>query len=238
MQIIRFELEGFLNSFRIPFFRNYHKTFLAPPKTTIIGLLCNVSLKSQKEFFHILNEDLIDISVIIDEIKGKTKDLWTYKTFKSKNMGKSVLRRDKLFLPKYTIYLHIKDKELFELILQALKYPLNIPSLGLDDELVNIKNVENLSDKLKINDKEEINSVFLNKDYTYKAYIKDLSKAVELPTANITPIKFLAFDKKGNRISKESQEEFLQVESINCNIKIEEILSYFDEEKNNRLVFY
>ena len=44
MKAIRFEVEGLLNSFRIPFFRTYHKTFLAPPKTTVIGLLCPITV--------------------------------------------------------------------------------------------------------------------------------------------------------------------------------------------------
>ena len=98
MEAIRFEVEGLLNSFRVPFFRTYHKTFLAPPKTTVIGLLCNIALKSQKEFFEILDQELIDVSVVIDEIGGRTKDLWSYKTLEKGNMGKSVIRRDKLFL--------------------------------------------------------------------------------------------------------------------------------------------
>lgn len=143
MEAIRFEVEGLLNSFRVPFFRTYHKTFLAPPKTTIIGLLCNIALKSQKEFFEILNQELIDVSVIIDEINGKTKDLWSYKTLEKGNMGKSVIRRDKLFLSKYTIYLSIKNKTLFDEIYSALKNPKNTPALGLDDELIIIQKCHN-----------------------------------------------------------------------------------------------
>ncbi len=238
MKAIRFELEGLLNSFRIPFFRTYHKTFLAPPKTTVVGMLCNISLKSQKDFFEILDKELIDVSVIIDEINGKTKDLWSYKTLKKGNMGKSVVRRDKLYQAKYTIYLNIKDEKLFDEVLESLQKPKNTPSLGLDDELVIIKNIEDFTNKLRVNDTNQINSVFLNKSYQYKAFVRELNKPIELPTANLTPIKFIAFDKKENRISKEVKEEFLQVEFINCNIQIDDITSYIDTEKNNKLMFY
>ena len=237
MQAIRFELEGLLNSFRVPFFRTYHKTFLAPPKTTIIGLLCNIALKSQKEFFEILNQELIDVSVIIDEINGKTKDLWSYKTLEKGNMGKSVIRRDKLFLSKYTIYLSIKNKTLFDEIYSALKNPKNTPALGLDDELIVIKNVT-IIDNLVLNATNRINSVFLNKAYSYKAFIKDITQPLELPTPNLTPIKFNAFDKKGMRISKEVKEEYPQVEFINCEIELQNVTSYVDEEKENKMVFY
>lgn len=238
MKVIRFELEGLLNSFRIPFFRTYHKTFLAPPKTTVIGMLCNISLKPQKDFFEILDKELIDVSVVIDEISGKTKDLWSYKTLEKKNMGKSVIRRDKLFLCKYTVYIYIKEQKIFDDIFESLKNPKNTPSLGLDDELVIIKNVKDVSECIKPNDTDRINSIFLNKGYTYKAFIQEQNKPIELPTPNLIPIKFLAFDKKGNRISKEVKEEYPQVEYINCDIKIDGVESYKDIENNNRLVFY
>lgn len=239
MKVIRFELEGLLNSFRIPFFRTYHKTFLAPPKTTVVGMLCNISLKPQKDFFEILDKELIDVSVVIDEISGKTKDLWSYKTLKKDDTrGKSVIRRDKLFLSKYTIYVYIKEQTLFDDIFESLKNPKNTPSLGLDDELVIIKNVKDVSEDIKPNDTDKINSVFLNKGYSYKAFIKESNKPIELPTPNIIPIKFNAFDKKGNRISKELKEEYPQVEYINCNMQIDGVTSYVDVENNNKLVFY
>jgi CRISPR-associated protein Cas5t len=238
MKVIRFELEGLLNSFRIPFFRTYHKTFLAPPKTTVIGMLCNIALKPQKEFFEILDKELIEVSVIIDEISGKTKDLWSYKTLEKGNMGKNVIRRDKLFLSKYTIYLHIGEQILFDDVFKALKNPKNTPSLGLDDELVIIKNVKDVSEAIKQNDTDHINSVFLNKGYRHKAFIKEQNKPVELPTPNLIPIKFIAFDKKENRISKEVKEEYPQIEYINCNMQIDGVVSYMDVENNNRLVFY
>jgi CRISPR-associated protein Cas5t len=237
MNVIRFEIEGILNSFRIPAFKAYHRTFLAPPKSTVIGMLCNISLKSQKEFFEILEKDLIEVSVIIKKIKGKTKDLWSYKTFNKKNRGKNVIRRDKLFLPEYVVYLNIKDNNLFNEILNALKNPKNIPSLGLDDEIVTIKNIKEIN--IEENDTNIIDSVFANKGLNYKAYIKDKSKPIYLPVFNDCGIKFKAFDKKGKFISREVIENMMQVEFINCEIEFNEnINSYKDKELNYKLVFY
>ena len=234
MRAIRFEIEGVLNSFRVPFFKNYHKSFLAPPKTTIIGMLCNISLKSQKEFYEILNSDLIEVSVVIEEIKGKAKDLWSYKIFEKKNRGKSIVRRDKLFIPKYSIYLKIADEKLFDEIFENLKSPKNIPSLGLDDEIVIIKNIEVI--ELVENDSKRVDSVFLNDTKEYKVFIKDTSKAVELPTSYLTPIKFEAF-KNNKRVSKTKVKELFQVEAINCEIEIE-CESFLDKKYNKRIVFY
>jgi len=237
MRVIRFEIEGLMNSFRIPFFRTYHKSFLAPPKTTIIGMLCNISLKSQKEFFEILESDRIEVSVVINSIEGRGKDLWSYKTIDKKNRGKSVIRRDKLFIPNYTIYLQIEEEELYQEILGNLKTPKNIPSLGLDDELIIIRDVQEIElDNIQSN---KINSIFLDKGISYKAFIKEFSSTMELPISNITPTKFIGFDKKGKRISREISEEFRQVEFINCEIEFEkEVESFVDRELNHRLVLY
>ena len=235
MKVIRFKIEGLLNSFRVPFFRSYQKSFLAPPKTTVIGMLCNISLKSQKDFFEILNNSEIDISIIIDNIKGRAKDLWSYKTIDKKNRGKSVIRRDKLFIPTYTIYLSIKEDKLYQEILDSLKSPQNIPSMGLDDELIRVYEVREIElDK----NQNRIDSIFLDKGISYKGFIKDTSKPIEMPTANITPTKFIAF-KKDKLIPREVKEEFAQIEFINCEIEFQEdIKTFVDRELNNRLVFY
>jgi len=236
MKVIRFRIEGLMNSFRVPFFRTYHKSFLAPPKTTIIGMLCNISLKSQREFFEILEAQRIYVSVIIDEIKGKSKDLWSYKTLDKKNRGKSVIRRDKLFRPSYTIYLNIKNTKLYSEILEALKNPKNIPSLGLDDELITIYDIKEI--ELKPNDTNRVDSVFLDKGIMYKGFIKDISKPIEMPISAMTPTKFIAF-KKDKLISREVKEEFAQIEFINCEIEFQEdIESFVDSELKNKLVFY
>lgn len=241
MKVIRFGAKGLLNSFRIPFFRTYHKSFLVPPKTTVIGMLCNISLKSQKKFFEILDKELIEISVIINSIEGKSKDLWRYKTLKSPDKGKrkdfSVVRRDKLFLPSYTIYLKIENEVLYQEILESLKEPKNTPSLGLDDELIIIEDIAEI--ELQNSESNRIDSVFLDKNIAYKAFAKDISKPIELPISNITATKFIGFDKKEKRISREVSEEFRQVEFINCEIEFQEdVISFLDKDFNNRLVLY
>jgi len=234
---MRFGVEGLINSFRIPFFRTYHKSFLAPPKTTVIGMLCNISLKSQKEFFEILESEQIEISVVINSIEGRGKDLWSYKTIDKKNRGKSVIRRDKLFIPNYTIYLKIEEEALYQEILESLKNPKNIPSLGLDDELITISDVEEID--LTNNKSNRIDSLFLDKGIEYKAFVKELNCAIELPMSNVTATKFKGFDKKEKRISREPTEEFRQVEFINCEIEFQnEVKSFVDSQLGHRLVLY
>ena len=244
MKVIRFEVEGFLNSFKVPFFRTYHKSLLAPPKTTIIGMLCNISLKSQKDFFEILNEEKVSVSVVINNIEGKAKDLWAYKTLKSgsnNNRGRSVLQRDRLFKSNYTIYLKITDDKLFNDFYNALKSPKNIPSLGMDDELVYLKKIVDDTDiNLRENKTSIVDSIFLDKEYKYKVKPKDITKDIVLPTFQQVPTKFKGFDKKGKRISREPISDFTfnQIEFINCEIEFESEVESFIDNKNNRILFY
>ncbi|OAA92591.1 CRISPR-associated protein Cas5 [Clostridium coskatii] len=237
MDIIKFQVEGIFNSFRVPFFRTYHKTFLAPPKTTILGMLTNIMGKSEKFYYNIFNEDKIKVSVVINSIKGKAKDLWSYKSLESKGgmHGRSIVRRDRLFNARYTIYLKIGETSLGKEVFNSLVYPKAVPSLGLDDELIKISSVKN-DVKLIENDTHIINSVFMDKGYEYEVKVKDFHKDIEVPTANIVPLKYIITEKKNFRTTRKATEEYKQVEYINCYVKLKDIESFICGE--NRIVFY
>lgn len=236
MKVIRFKAEGALNSFRVPLFKTYHRTFLAPTKTNIVGMIANIMCKSEGWYYQILNENKIEVSVVINHIEGKTKDLWSYRTYKDKNNGKSIIRRDKLFKAVYTIYLLIESEELHKEILSALEFPKSIPSLGLDDELVKISGVE---DRVQISENKSgcINSVFMDKGYSYKTIIENSDQFIEFPIANEVPLLFKVEEsKEGSRESRQALNIFKQVEYLNCLIEIENVTSYSDGI--NRMVFY
>jgi len=236
MKVIRFKAEGILNSFRVPLFKTYHRTFLAPTKTNIIGMITNVMGKSERWYYETLNKNRIEVSVVINTIEGKTKDLWAYKTYENKNNGRSIIRRDKLYKAIYTIYLLIESEELFKEILIALKFPKNIPSLGLDDEIIKISEIDG-EIKMSLNESGYINSVFIDKGYSYDVIIEDQDKFFEFPIANETPLSFkIDISDKGFRKSRQSIDNFKQIEYLNCKIELKNVTSYTDGI--NRMVFY
>ncbi|WP_026889579.1 CRISPR-associated protein Cas5 [Clostridium beijerinckii] len=237
MRVIRFRVEGIFNSFRIPFFRTYQKSFLAPPKTTIIGMLTNIMGKSEQFYYTLLEEDMIKVSVVINSIKGKAKDLWSYKSFESKSdmHGRSIIRRDKLYNAKYTIYLMIENEELSKEIYDSLICPKSIPALGLDDEIIKIFDVDD-SLTIDINKFHIINSVFMDKGYNYEVKISDSDNYIELPTSNITPLKYKIIIDKDFRLARKNMDEYKQVEYLNCCIELKDVESYKCE--NNNVVFY
>jgi CRISPR-associated protein Cas5 subtype I-B len=237
MGVIRFRVEGIFNSFRIPFFRTYHKSFLAPPKTTIMGMITNIMGKPEAFYYKLLDEDIVKVSVVINSIKGKAKDLWGYKSFESKSgmHGRSIVRRDRLFNAKYTIYLMIQDEELSNEVYKCLIYPKAIPALGLDDEIIKIFDVkDNLT--LDINTSHIINSVFMDKGFKYEAKIKDYRDDIELPISNITPLKYEVDIDKDHRLARKGINEYKQVEYMNCYVELKEVESYICED--NKIVFY
>lgn len=237
MSIIKFSTEGIFNSFRIPFFRTYHKSFLAPPKTTIIGLITNIMRESEEYYYELLNENKIQVSVVIDSIRGKSKDLWAYKTFENKGdmHGRSIVRRDKLFNARYTIYLNISDEELSKKVFESLKKPKAIPSLGLDDEMIKITNVTSNID-IKVNKSNIINSVFMDKGYEYIVKVNDFNNEIELPTANIVPLSYQIEIKDKSRTVRKSCDEYKQIEYLNCMVELKNVTSYICDK--DRVVFY
>jgi len=237
MNVIKFRVEGVLNSFRVPLFKTYHRTFLAPTKTNIIGMLVNIMRQPEKTYYDILKQNSIKVSVVINNIEGKTKDLWNYKTFNTKNNGRSIIRRDKLFKACYTIYLIIENSEdLYQEVFDCLKQPRGIPSLGLDDEIVKISDVGAVNN-IQENDSMIINSVFVDKGYSYTVNIIDEDEYFQLPIANETPMTFtVKITDKNSRESRKPERLLKQVEYINCEIELANAKSYTDGE--NRMVFY
>lgn len=209
---IRFRVEGVLNSFRIPVFKKYHKTFLAPPKTVILGMVSNIMGESEEFYYNLLNSDIY-VSVVIKNIEGKAKDLWRYR-----DKGNSIIRRDKLFKSEYMIFIHSQDLELLDKIETSLKFPKAIPSLGLDDELINILDVESV--ELSKNETSEIDSIFMqNED---KFFITLNPKTNMVVNSGEVPLVFeVEFDKNGKRLNRKALKTTNQMEYLGCKIEVD-----------------
>lgn len=236
MKAIKFEVKGIMNSYKVPVFRTYQKTFLAPPKTTIIGMICNIMRKSERDYYEMLAQKDIEVSVIIEKIEGRAKDLWGYRAFRKKNHGKSVIRRDKLYKSSYSIYLKIQNQEIFEEVYQALKSPKSIPSLGQDDEIISIENVEKVD--IKNSSQKYINSVFMEDGEKYEVKMLNWEKTIEMPTGEAVPMSYEVAYKDGERTERKPIELKRQIEYLNCELELIESCKQIYEYENHRMVFY
>lgn len=238
MKAIKFEIKGLMNSYKIPIFRTYQKTFLAPPKTTIIGMISNVMRRSERDYYQMLSENKIKVSVIIENIEGRTKDLWGYRTYVSKKQmhGKSVVRRDRLYKSVYSIYLEIEDEKLLDEVYSALISPKSIPSLGQDDEMIDIGKVEIV--ELATSKQNFINSVFMEDEDKYAVKMIDWNKPVEMPSGETVQTSYEVGYENDRRTSRNPIDFKRQIEYINCEVEFIESKRKIYEYENHRMVFY
>jgi len=227
MKAIRFEVEGFVNSFRIPQTAVYQSTGLVPTKTNIVGMLANISAKFENDYYRMLKETRIGIVPL--DIHSHFVDLWCFKKFKKGNQGRAVLKREKLYLSKYRVYV-VADNGGYEELLDCLKHPKRIPSLGMDDELVNIKKVESI-DMVKIESKE-VHSVFI---YDPSNRIESTDKVSDhFFGAKYTPM-YRDFDVE---IPRKGRDRVTIVEFCGLKFSLDEpIEAYYDKENDCNVQF-
>jgi len=175
---------------------------------------------------------------VIENLAGKGKELWSYRSLEKKNRGKKIIRREKLLSPSYRIYLYLEREvgEWKEKIWEALQNPLRPPALGMDDELVKIGEVSRLN--LLPTFSNRIDSVAMVGEPNYKVFLipQKENLPVELPTPHLLPVEFEAY-RENTRIPKEKRRELFQIEGLNCQLEIEGE-GYRDPELGYTLYFY
>lgn len=134
-------------------------------------MLANVMGKGEREYYNFLRE--IKIGIVPRKIESLLADVWSFRKWKEAGGGRAVLTREKLYEPEYLVYVQAKDT--FEQILNSLKSPVRIPSLGMDDEMVVIKDVKELKEPSDIERQESkiVHSIFKldeGTQYTPKHY--------------------------------------------------------------------
>lgn len=242
MEVIKFKAQGIFNSYKIPVFRKYHKTFLAPPKTVVIGMLSNILDKGEKWYYEALQDDVFKVSIIIESIEGTVKDLWVYRTYEKTPTGMftSIVRRDHLFMASYTFFIALKKDENISLeeLYQGIKYPKKIPSLGLDDEIIDISDVKKCI--LEKNNSNKVDSVFISEDGNdFIAKIGEQRKFAIYPEIHLQPTKFIVEYNGGRRSIREPSEEKNIAEYLNCKLEFKSDKEvWFDKDENKYLLFY
>lgn len=155
MKVVRFTTEGLINSFRVPQTSTHQLTYLAPTKTNIVGMITSIMGKGEDYYYQLLKN--IKVGIIPVEIDSLFTDAWTFRKWKDAGSGRDILKREKLYKTKYVIYISCDD-DLRAEIFDSLKNPLRIPSLGMDDELVLIRGVEEI--EMEKVESDRVHSIF------------------------------------------------------------------------------
>jgi len=156
MKAVRFTAEGLINSFRIPQTSAHQLTYLVPTKTQIAGLLASIMGKGEADYYDLLRR--IKVGIIPFKLDSLFTDAWTFRKWKEAGSGRDILTREKLYKSEYVVYVSGEDSLLKE-ILNSLKNPLRIPSLGMDDELIVIRDVKELH--MQEMENSRVDSIFI-----------------------------------------------------------------------------
>jgi len=120
-------------TFRNPEFQNFHKSFLLPPPTTLIGLAgaaMGLSPKSAQDFF---KEGFY--FGIHGTSQGYCKDLWKYNTFDEQG---SIILKEILYDNHFILIYGNENEEMIETIKEAFLAPQYALTLGNNDSLAKI----------------------------------------------------------------------------------------------------
>jgi CRISPR-associated Cas5-like protein len=150
---------GLFNSFKpkAPEDVRYHRTFDLPTRTTLLGFAAAALGLNERELYIKWNggpslAETIEVTSILEGIAGHIRDYWTIKKIversvkgKKKPPFSAMQVREQLFKPCYLLCFASSDDNTVGKLCDALKDPRYPLSLGRDDELVRVTEIEQCS---------------------------------------------------------------------------------------------
>ncbi|WP_290596143.1 MULTISPECIES: CRISPR-associated protein Cas5 [unclassified Archaeoglobus] len=142
MHGLYFEVTSDFGHFRNPFTLSFFETFLAPPRTTILGLVGAALGLDESETIKL--GDKLKVGVKILEIKGFAREIVTTFNYKVKPPERTPIMREILVNPTYRVYLGSEDKDLLKSIIEALKKPKYSLYMGISEFLARVTKISKL----------------------------------------------------------------------------------------------
>lgn len=225
MKAVRFTAEGLINSFRIPQTSAHQLTYFAPTKTQIAGLIASIMGKGEADYYNLLRK--IKIGIYPLKVDSLFTDAWTFRKWKEAGSGRDILTREKLYKTEYLVYISGEDNILTE-ITNALKNPLRIPSLGMDDELVILKDIKEI-EMLKRED-NRVHSIFKFEEGMEFSPKFNASKGIQCFPPRIVTIN-LDFNENETPRKPKQFIQLVEFAGLYCELSTPKTL-YSDEEYN------
>lgn len=202
LKVIRLRVKGNFNSFRIRSGIRYHQTYHVPTKTTLIGLVGAAIGLDEFDLDRIYKR--IQTNALLDRYSGRANDLWLITKIKTDNLNKpesSLVSREMLFEPEYTIYYSVDSKNdteniEYDDIISAFDDPEFPLTLGRSDEMIEVVAKPKVIDliPITINEKQYYRNTILPFNYKNhfegyektqlkKGYTFNLPQVLSIPTA-------------------------------------------------------
>lgn len=188
LYIFYFDISSDLAHFRDIFNHSFFRTLLAPPRTTVLGIIGAMLGYNEEDTITKLTNIYIGIKIL--SLNGYAKDIMTAINQKPEG-GRTPVMRTLLVNPSYRIFIGAKDEKQIEYIREgalAPKYPLY---LGISDCLAYIKNISSISNvnAISANNFNCVIPMATNIGYDY--YIKDNNKMIFAPEIVKTVYSFV-----------------------------------------------
>ncbi len=213
-----FDIRADFAHFRDIFTHAFFRTYLAPPRTTILGII-GASMGLNEEDTIKLSDSLYTGTKILS-ISGIAREIVNVENQKEIGL-KTPTMRTLIVNPIYRIYIGGEDKALIERIRDSLLKPVYPLYLGITEFLANIKDISEIYYSEKDNNTKYLSCIIPVVKYTTK--ILDKTKFMLLPEINKTVYSF-KYTHKGREPSKYID----LVMSYNCKLELNEsIPSYF-----------
>lgn len=123
-------------TFRNPEFFNYHKSFLVPPPTTLIGIAGAALGLSPKQVQAYFDEDAFEMGAFA-LTQGIANDLWKYNDFATG----SIIQREIMFHNQFVIIYGCEDQAKVHELELAFKNPIYCLTMGSSDSLAKVEQV-------------------------------------------------------------------------------------------------
>lgn len=138
-----FDITGDYAHFRHLFTQSFFETLLAPPKTTVSGLLAAaLGLNEEKEVIELNNNILTGVKIL--GMEGFAREIIIAWNLKGGSIQPTPIYRNLIVKPHYKIFVASEDKEFLETIRQSLFRPEHPLYLGISEALATIKEVSRI----------------------------------------------------------------------------------------------
>ena len=229
-----FDITSDFAHFRDIFTHLFFKTLLAPPRTTVIGIVSAAMGGDEKSTIELSNRSGLYIGVKILLIKGIAKEIIRVKNLKEHTLTETPILRTLIVSPTYRLYIASNNKELLEDMRSALQNPTYSLYLGISEFLARISNISEIYD-IEANTTTMLSCIVPFNNFNnieYSTHIIDNNKLVLLPEISKTVYSF-EYTNKG----RNPKEYINLIMSYNCELRFKNpIQSYKIGEENICLI--
>jgi|FaiFalDrversion3_1042247.scaffolds.fasta_scaffold00239_3 CRISPR-associated protein Cas5t len=226
-----FDITSDFAHFRDIFTHSFFKTLLAPPRTTVIGIIGAAMGIDEKSTIELSNRSGLYIGINILLIKGIAKEIIHVRNLKGSMLTETPTLRTLIVSPVYRLYIASNDEELLEKIRASLYNPVYPLYLGISEFLAKILNISNIY-TIESCTTTKLSCVVPFNNIEYSTHIIDNNKLVFLPEISKTVYSF-KYTNKG----REPEKYINLLMSYNCELRFENpIQSYHIEGENICLI--